>query len=161
VPAGTPADHDVGRQPVPSTGPYLIDRYEPGRDLVLIRNPQFREWSQAARPGGYPDQIVWRFGMSPDTAVTAIERGSADWGLYPGPFPGDRLTEIRTQHAGQVHVNPFPETGFFAAHPPMVSPGGTDARRDAVDFLSKRTGGYQFHPRWGILLDQLWVVRAR
>jgi ABC-type transport system substrate-binding protein len=28
----------------------------------------------------------------------------------------------------------------------------------AVDFLSKRTGGYQFHPQWGILLDQLWVV---
>jgi hypothetical protein len=28
-----------------------------------------------------------------------------------------------------------------------------------VDFLSKRTGGYQFNPRWGILLDQLWIVR--
>jgi peptide/nickel transport system substrate-binding protein len=28
---------------------------------------------------------------------------------------------------------------------------------NAVDFLSTRTGGYQFHPQWGILLDQLWV----
>jgi peptide/nickel transport system substrate-binding protein len=156
VPAGTPADHDVGRDPVPATGPYQIDRYLPGQELVLRRNPRFREWSQAAQPDGYPDRIVWRFGLSPDAAVTAIERGLADWGLYAGAFPRDRLAEIRTQHAGQVHVNPLPGTGLRA---PGARPGGTGARRLAVDFLSKRTGGYQFSPRWGILLDQLWVVR--
>jgi peptide/nickel transport system substrate-binding protein len=26
-----------------------------------------------------------------------------------------------------------------------------------VDFVSARVGNYQFHPLWGILLDQLWV----
>jgi hypothetical protein len=26
-----------------------------------------------------------------------------------------------------------------------------------TDFLSKRAGDYQFHPLWGILIDQLWV----
>lgn len=26
-----------------------------------------------------------------------------------------------------------------------------------IDFLSARAGNYQFHPQWGILLDQLWV----
>ena len=26
-----------------------------------------------------------------------------------------------------------------------------------VDFLSKRVGNYQYHPQWGVLLDQLWV----
>jgi YVTN family beta-propeller protein len=118
VPAGTPEDHDVGSQPVPATGPYMIESYQPGRQLVLRRNPQFHEWSQAAQPDGNPDQIVWRFGASPDAAVTAIERGAADWGLYTFPFspPADRLEEIRTQHAGQVHVNPLPETEFFALH---------------------------------------------
>ena len=117
VPAGTP-DRDVGSHPVPATGPYMIDRYEPGRELLLKRNPQFHEWSKAAQPDGYPDQIVWRFGVSPDAAVTAVERGSADWGLYTFPFspPGNRLEEIRTQHAGQVHVNPIPETEFFVLH---------------------------------------------
>ncbi len=118
VPAGTPAGHDVGRHPVPATGPYMIHRYTPGGELVLKRNPQFHEWSKAAQPDGYPDQIVWRFGVNPDAAVTAVERGSADWGLYAFPFspPGDRLEEIRTQHAGQVHVNPLPETEFFTLH---------------------------------------------
>jgi YVTN family beta-propeller protein len=118
VPARTPADHDIGRRPVPATGPYMIVRYEPGKELLLKRNPQFHEWSKAAQPDGYPDQIVWRFGVNPDAAVTAVERGSADWGLYTFPFapPGDRLEEIRTQHAEQVHVNPLPETEFFTLH---------------------------------------------
>ncbi len=118
VPAGTPADRDVGRHPVPATGPYMIVRYEPGKALLLKRNPQFHEWSKAAQPDGYPDQIEWRFGVNPDAAVTAIERGSADWGLYTFPFspPGGRLEEIRTQHAGQAHVNPLPETEFFVLH---------------------------------------------
>jgi len=26
-----------------------------------------------------------------------------------------------------------------------------------VDFVSKRVGNYQYHPQWGVLLDQLWV----
>jgi peptide/nickel transport system substrate-binding protein len=27
----------------------------------------------------------------------------------------------------------------------------------AMDFVSARVGNYQYHPQWGILLDQLWV----
>ena len=26
-----------------------------------------------------------------------------------------------------------------------------------VDFVAKRVGNYQYHPLWGVLLDQLWV----
>jgi peptide/nickel transport system substrate-binding protein len=29
--------------------------------------------------------------------------------------------------------------------------------RQAVDFVSKRVGNYEYHPQWGALLDQLWV----
>jgi hypothetical protein len=28
---------------------------------------------------------------------------------------------------------------------------------NTVDFISARVGNYQFHPQWGLLLDQLWV----
>jgi peptide/nickel transport system substrate-binding protein len=28
---------------------------------------------------------------------------------------------------------------------------------NTVDFLPARVGNYQFHPQWGMLLDQLWV----
>jgi YVTN family beta-propeller protein len=30
--------------------------------------------------------------------------------------------------------------------------------RQNVDFVSKRVGNYEYHPQWGVLLDQLWVV---
>jgi peptide/nickel transport system substrate-binding protein len=29
--------------------------------------------------------------------------------------------------------------------------------RSNVDFVSERVGNYQYHPQWGVLLDQLWV----
>jgi len=29
--------------------------------------------------------------------------------------------------------------------------------RQNVDFVSRRVGSYQYHPQWGVLLDQLWV----
>jgi peptide/nickel transport system substrate-binding protein len=37
-----------------------------------------------------------------------------------------------------------------AAAVPLANP-----RR--IDFLSTRVGNYQYHPLWGMLLDQLWV----
>jgi len=41
----------------------------------------------------------------------------------------------------------------FLTHAPVVP---TYNRRN-VDFVSKRVGNYQYHPQWGVLLDQLWV----
>jgi hypothetical protein len=56
------------------------------------------------REDGYPDQIVYRLGVSPEAAVTAIEHGKADWGIYDVPFspPPDRIQELLTRHAAQM-----------------------------------------------------------
>jgi peptide/nickel transport system substrate-binding protein len=69
-----------------------------------VRNPYFREWSHAARPNGYPAQIVWRIGASPSTALTAVERGRADYTI-DGP-PADRLSEVQTRFASQLNPDP-------------------------------------------------------
>jgi YVTN family beta-propeller protein len=105
----------ASRRPIPATGPYTIESYAPGRELRLVRNPYFREWSNAAQPGGYVDRIVFRLGVDPDRAVTAIERGEADYGIYDFPFapPGNRLHELLTRYPGQVRVNPLPEVHYF------------------------------------------------
>ncbi len=137
VPPGTP-DHDVGRHPIPATGPYVITRYDPGHRLVLQRNPEFSQWSSAAQPDGYPDRIVWRFGQSPESAVSSVERGTADFGLYQFPFspPGDRLPELRTRYPAQIHANPLPETEFFTLNtrvPPFDDVRVRRALNDAVD----------------------------
>jgi peptide/nickel transport system substrate-binding protein len=51
----------------------------------LRRNPYFRQWSAAAQPAGFPDQIVIRTNYSPASQVTAVEHGTADLAWDPHP----------------------------------------------------------------------------
>ena len=102
VPAGTP-DHDIGTHPLPATGPYMVASDTP-RQVTLVRNPYFHEWSHAAQPDGYPDRIVWRLGASTETADTDVEHGSANYTIDPPP--ADRLNEVQTRFASQLRVEP-------------------------------------------------------
>jgi YVTN family beta-propeller protein len=106
VPRQTPAR--LVTRPIPATGPYMITRYVPEKRVELVRNPRFREWSQAAQPDGFPDRIVWDLGAKPDAQVTAIERGKADLGV--SFVPPTRLGELTAKYAEQVHVNSFQGT---------------------------------------------------
>lgn len=56
APPGAPQGA-VTTQPLPGTGPYMISSVQPGRQLTLVRNPYFRQWSYTAQPDGYPDSI--------------------------------------------------------------------------------------------------------
>ena len=67
LPAGTPL-HPRG--PLPATGPYEIAAGSTTHGVRLVRNPEFREWSQAAQPSGFPSEIVERYGGSPDAHAT-------------------------------------------------------------------------------------------
>jgi peptide/nickel transport system substrate-binding protein len=102
VPAATP-DHDLGMHCPPATGPYECAAI--GQRLAVeVRNPYFHEWSHAARPDGHPDRIVFRLAGSAEAEVTAVERGTADNGN--DGVPPDRLNEVRTRFASQLHVHP-------------------------------------------------------
>lgn len=103
LPADTP-DADTGTVPLPGTGAYRIDHYDPGDTLRLVRNPHFREWSADAQPDGYPDAIDYDFGLEDEAEVTAIQNGQADW-TFDAP-PADRLGELGARYAAQVHLNP-------------------------------------------------------
>ena len=107
VPVGTPKRKMI----VPATGPYVIVSYAQKRQLALRRNPRFREWSRAAQPDGYPDDIIWRFVVKDQPKVTAVERGEADW-LNDIP-PRNRLAELRTQYASQLHTSFNSETQYL------------------------------------------------
>ena len=111
LPAGAPA-HDTGTQPLPGTGPYLIQSYDPGTGMVLVRNPHFWEWSRDAQPDGHPDRIRYGFGLEDTAEVTAILNGQADW-TFDAP-PADRLGELGARHPGQVHLNPAFALWFLA-----------------------------------------------
>ena len=77
IPDTLPID-DVGTAPVPGTGPYSIQTFVPGRVLTFERNRFFQVWSPAARPDGYPDEIVYRNDGDDDVAVEQVASGRAD-----------------------------------------------------------------------------------
>ena len=91
----------------------MIAAYRPKQLIRLTRNPQFHEWSQAAQPDGYPDEIVFRIGGTPDEAVKAVVQGKADafsTSQSQTPPSASTLAAIKTRYAGQVHANPQPAT---------------------------------------------------
>ena len=104
LPADTPA-HNLGTTPPAATGPYRVSEYNPVRRMVLVRNPYFHEWSEAAQPGGLPDRIEIRYGLQAESEVSAIENGALDW--MADPVPLDRLAEIGGQHAALAHIHPM------------------------------------------------------
>jgi YVTN family beta-propeller protein len=137
VPPGTPMN-DTGTSPVPATGPYMIDEYIVGEQLVLVRNPEFQEWYAPARPDGYPDRIELTLGLSPSEQVIEVEQGRADWVADSIDLTQETIENLVTQYAGQVH--PYPELSAIwltlnTSMPPFDDPR---ARR-AVNYALDRT----------------------
>ncbi len=134
LPASAPVN-DAGTKPIPGTGPYYFASYNPNKQLVLKRNPYFKQWSKDAQPAGYPDQITQSFGLTVEAQITAIENGQADWTLESPP--ADRLNEMGTKFASQTHVETL--TAFWYA--PMntnLAPFNNIKARQAVNFAIDR-----------------------
>jgi len=107
VPAGTPL-RDVGTKPIPSTGAYAIEGYSPGRLLTLARNRHFHVWSAAARPDGYPDEIVYRV-ENTGRSIHDVLTGKADLTLA---LPRTSASDLAARYPRQVHVVPEQATTF-------------------------------------------------
>jgi peptide/nickel transport system substrate-binding protein len=134
LPADSPP-RDAGTKPLPGTGAYYFASFDPNKVLVMKRNPYFHEWSHAAQPAGYPDEITHSYGLTVEAQITAIENGQADWTLEAPP--ADRLGEIGTKYASQVHVEPL--TAFWYA--PMntrLAPFNNVLARRAVNYAIDR-----------------------
>ena len=111
LPAGTPPKNV--NIPPPGTGPYKWAQYSPTKQIKLVRNPFFKEWSKDAQPAGNPDVIVQKFGLTVEAEVTQVENNQADW-MFDQP-PADRLGELSSpKYADRVHVNPLTATYYFA-----------------------------------------------
>jgi peptide/nickel transport system substrate-binding protein len=134
LPASAPPN-DAGTKPIPSTGTYYFASYNPTKQLVMKRNPYFKEWSKDAQPAGNPDQITQSFGLTVESQITAIENGQADWTLEAPP--ADRLNELGTKYASQTHVETL--TAFWYA--PMntnLAPFNKLKARQAVNYAIDR-----------------------
>jgi len=153
LPADAPTK-DLGNTPAAATGPYMIQSYDPQKQLVLVRNPQFKVWSKDAQPDGYVDRIVYSFGTRPEDAVRAIENNQADW-IYDAP-PTDRLPEMARNFASQIHINPFFEL-YYATMIVNIRPINNREARQAVNYAIDRraTVGIDGGPRLAIPTCQI------
>jgi peptide/nickel transport system substrate-binding protein len=134
LPASSPPT-DAGTKPLPTTGPSYYASYDPNKQLVMKRNPYYHEWSHAAQPAGFPDEITQSYGLTVEAQITAIENGQADWTLEAPP--ADRLNELGTKYAPQTHVETL--TAFWYA--PMnvnLAPFTSLKARQAVNYAIDR-----------------------
>ena len=138
VPEGTP--DPTPSSTVPATGPYEIQTYTPAHGkqegtMVLVRNPQFHEWSAAAQPDGYPDRIVYTIGVDAEQVTSDVEQGRADMSL--DSLPADRLQEVSTRFTNQVHT--FSQASTYGITLNTNLPPFDDVRvRRAVNFAYDR-----------------------
>jgi peptide/nickel transport system substrate-binding protein len=120
----------------------MIERYVRGRQLVLVRNPEFREWYAPAQPEGYPDRIEVTLGLSPSEQLTEVERGRADWvgseWVELAGLPRERIEALITQYAGRVHTHPKLATHWVALNASMPPFDDVRARR-AVNYALDRS----------------------
>jgi peptide/nickel transport system substrate-binding protein len=120
----------------PGTGPYMWKQYDPNKQALLVRNPYFHQWSAAAQPNGYPNEILIKFGNTVENEVTAVENGQADFVFDQDGIPADRLNEISTKYASQAQVNSLTADYYFALNvniPPFNNLQARQAANYAVD----------------------------
>ena len=142
LPADTPA-HDLGTEAPPGTGPYMIASYQPNKEMKLVRNPHFKQWSEEAQPNGYVDEIDFNFGLTAEAETTAVENDQADWMF--SPVPTDRLGEVGTRFAKQVHIDPLFAFYYVAMNTRLAPFDSIDVRR-AVNYGVDRKATVDF---WG------------
>jgi ABC-type transport system substrate-binding protein/DNA-binding SARP family transcriptional activator/streptogramin lyase len=130
----TTRGQEVGT-PLPATGPYMISRYTPGRELLMVRNPRFREWSAAAQPAGNPDQILIRLDLSGARAASAVAAGTGDFLPSIGQIPSG--ASYIQHHRSQLRINPQLITAFLNLN--VNAPPFNDLRvRQAVNLALDR-----------------------
>jgi peptide/nickel transport system substrate-binding protein len=127
VPAGK-----FGGKALPATGPYMTASFTPNRSWVLVRNPQFHEWSSDAQPAGFPDRIVLT--AAPPNQVAALKHGAADVLLAP-PLGG--VDALARRYASQVHIDPAGAT-FALVTNTRIPPFDRLAVRQALNYAIDR-----------------------
>jgi peptide/nickel transport system substrate-binding protein len=84
------------------SGPFLLERWERGRELVLRRNASYSGTHPA-----YADRLVVRFAQSPSDPTAALEKGELD--IATG-VPPDVVPSVRRN--GRLRVSAVPGPAF-------------------------------------------------
>jgi peptide/nickel transport system substrate-binding protein len=123
--ASSYGDHQV------ATGPYMVQNnaagkitgYTPGRQIVLVRNPNWNP-KTSWRPA-YADKIVFKEGFDPTVATKQILSGQADAnGDFPPPAASLKQILSNPSEKGQLEFTPTAGARFVALNvqkPPFTN----------------------------------------
>jgi peptide/nickel transport system substrate-binding protein len=125
----------MGSEIIPGTGAYMAAAYDSNKQLKLVRNPNFTEWSADAQPDGYPDEIDMDFGLTEEAEVTAVENGQADW-MFDQP-PTDRLGEMGSKYKDRLFINTLTAMYYLPMNT-NIPPFNNEKARQAVSYAIDR-----------------------
>jgi peptide/nickel transport system substrate-binding protein len=141
VPSGTPAS-DQSTHPIPATGPYMIQSYQPNRGFTLVRNPHWNN-QIPTEPSGNPDKVVGTIITDPVAAYQRVVSDKADYDYQP--VPNDRLPEAQSKYKDQLRIYTNANTYYYAlnnAIPPFNNMKAREAVQYAVDPQAIISGVY-------------------
>ncbi|MFE1753085.1 ABC transporter substrate-binding protein [Streptomyces anandii] len=113
-----------------SSGPYKFESYNPGKDLTLVRNTN---WKQASDPirKAYPDKITVKFFSNANDLDQRLINGDIDLDINQTGMSPQGRTEALKQHKANLD-NPVSGYIRYAVFPQSVKPFDNEHCRKAV-----------------------------
>jgi peptide/nickel transport system substrate-binding protein len=135
VPAGSPAK-DQSTTPLPSTGPYMIQSYQPNKVAVVVRNPNY-DASQfdGNVPVGNPDKMTVNIIGDDSVALQRVISGQDDYDFHQ--IPPDRLASVQSKYPSQLKIYTPANTYYFFMNT-RVKPFDNLKVRQAVNYAINR-----------------------
>ncbi|WP_053739880.1 ABC transporter substrate-binding protein [Streptomyces sp. NRRL WC-3618] len=113
-----------------SSGPYKFQSYEPGKDLVLVRNTAWKAASDPVRKA-YPDKISIKFFSNANDLDARLIAGDYDLDIGQTGLQAQGRTTALKQHKANVD-NPVSGYIRYAVFPQSVKPFDNIHCRNAV-----------------------------
>ncbi len=135
LPATSPAK-DASTNPLPATGPYMIQSYKPNKQVIVVRNPNFdASMFDGNVPVGNPDKMTIDVIGDPGIALTRVLQGKDDYDFQQPP--SDRLADLQNNHADQIKLYTPANTYYYFINN-RLAPFDNVKVRQAVNFAIDR-----------------------
>ncbi len=96
-------DRQVARHPL-GTGPFMLDHWTPGQEIVLKRNPNYRDASHV-----WLDQVRYAMSVNPQTAFLRLKLGQVD--VLGDMVPAANVASVTHDPVWKQYVYSMPEVG--------------------------------------------------